>query len=61
LLVAENEPQDQRIFRCLEQGGYGFDAAWNDDFHHSAVVAATGRREAYYIDYRGTPQELVSA
>ena len=29
-------------------GGYGLDALWNDDFHHSAVVALTGRREAYY-------------
>ena len=25
------------------QGGYGLDALWNDDFHHSAVVALTGR------------------
>ena len=25
-----------------------------DDFHHAARVAATGRREGYYGDYRGT-------
>jgi len=37
------------------------DGLWNDDFHHSAMVAATGRSEAYYTDYRGTAQELVSA
>jgi maltooligosyltrehalose trehalohydrolase len=37
------------------------DALWNDDFHHSAVVAATGGCEAYYSETRGTPQELVSA
>ena len=36
-------------------------ALWNDDFHHSALVALTGRNEAYYTDYHGTPQELVSA
>ena len=34
---------------------------WNDDFHHSAVVTLTGRKEAYYDDYRGTPQEFISA
>ncbi len=34
---------------------------WNDDFHHSAIVALTGRREAYYTDYRGLPQEFISA
>jgi maltooligosyltrehalose trehalohydrolase len=36
-------------------------ALWNDDFHHSARVALTGRHEYYYADYRGTPQELLSA
>ncbi len=47
--------------RPPEAGGYGLDALWNDDFHHSAIVALTGRSEAYYSDYRGTPQELISA
>ncbi|BDG02629.1 malto-oligosyltrehalose trehalohydrolase [Anaeromyxobacter oryzae] len=61
LLVAENEPQDARLVRPREAGGRGLDLAWNDDFHHSAVVAATGRREAYYADHAGTPQELISA
>jgi maltooligosyltrehalose trehalohydrolase len=59
-LVAENEPQDTRLVRPVEAGGYGLDALWNDDFHHSARVALTGRAEAYYSDYAGTPQELVS-
>ncbi len=36
-------------------------ALWNDDLHHSAIVALTGRHEAYYSDYRGTPQEFISA
>ena len=60
-LVAENEPQDARLVQPAEQGGCGLDALWNDDFHHSAQVALTGRSEAYYTDYRGTPQELISA
>jgi maltooligosyltrehalose trehalohydrolase len=60
LLIAENEPQDVRILRPVERGGFGFDALWNDDFHHAATVALTGRREAYYTDYGGTPQEFVS-
>ena len=49
------------MLRPLEQGGYGLDALWNDDFHHSAIVALTGRSEAYYTDYHGTPQEFISA
>jgi maltooligosyltrehalose trehalohydrolase len=59
-IVAENEPQDARIVRPIEGGGYGCDALWNDDFHHSAHVALTGRTEAYYTDYRGTPQEFLA-
>lgn len=61
LLVAENEPQEAKILQPVRSGGYGFDLAWNDDFHHTARVALTGVREAYYSDYRGTPQELISA
>ena len=60
LLVAENEPQDPIMLRSLDHGGHGLDAAVNDDFHHSATVAATGRNEAYKTDYRGGSQELVS-
>ncbi|HEV7534054.1 MAG TPA: alpha-amylase family glycosyl hydrolase, partial [Acidimicrobiia bacterium] len=60
LLVAENEPQDPIMLRPPNCGGHGLDAAVNDDFHHSATVAATGRGEAYLSDYRGEPQELVS-
>ena len=60
-VVAENEPQDVAFVRPAGAGGYGLDALWNDDFHHSAMVAATGHSEAYYADYTGSPQELVSA
>jgi maltooligosyltrehalose trehalohydrolase len=61
LVIAENEPQQTRLLRPPSQRGYGVDAVWNDDFHHAASVAVTGRREAYYSDYRGVPQELISA
>ncbi len=61
IIVAENEPQDTRLVRPAAQGGFGLDALWNDDFHHSAMVALTGRAEAYYSDTRGAPQEFISA
>jgi maltooligosyltrehalose trehalohydrolase len=59
-IVAENEPQHSWMARDPIAGGYGIDALWNDDFHHSAAVAMLGRREAYYCEYRGLPQEFVS-
>ena len=60
IIVAENEPQDTKLIRSQNEGGYGFDGLWNDDFHHSAMVALTGSREAYFADYLGSPQELLS-
>jgi maltooligosyltrehalose trehalohydrolase len=60
-LIAENEPQDTRLVRRPQEHGYGLDALWNDDFHHSAMVALTGRNEAYYHDHLGRAQEFVSA
>lgn len=60
-LVAENEAQEARLVREPARGGYGLDAIWNDDFHHAALVAATGKAEAYYAGFRGTAQEFVSA
>lgn len=60
-LVGENEAQNAGLAGLESEGGCGLDALWNDDFHHAAMVAATGRTEAYYLDYRGTAQELVSA
>jgi maltooligosyltrehalose trehalohydrolase len=61
VLVAENERQEAKLIRPRSEGGDDLDAIWNDDFHHSAVVALTGRREAYYTDYLGSPQEFISA
>ncbi|HEX3760856.1 MAG TPA: malto-oligosyltrehalose trehalohydrolase [Kofleriaceae bacterium] len=56
-VVGENEPQDTRLLGPP----FELDALWNDDFHHSARVAATGVIDGYLHDYRGTAQELVSA
>ena len=44
VIIAENEPQDVRLLRSPADGGFGMDAMWNDDFHHAATVALTGRR-----------------
>nr|WP_281176470.1 malto-oligosyltrehalose trehalohydrolase [Candidatus Nitrospira nitrificans] len=60
ILIGECESQEIRAIQPVEQGGWGLDAVWSDDFHHACRVAATGRREAYYTDYHGSPQELIS-
>ena len=60
-LITENEPQLTRIVRPANQAGFGMDGLWNDDFHHSVMVALSGRNEAYFTDYQGKPQEFISA
>ena len=61
ILVAENDLQEAKMARSRREGGDNLDGMWNDDFHHSAVVALTGHNEAYFADYLGTPQEIISA
>ena len=61
IVVGENEPQRMEALDPPEAGGWGLDALWNDDFHHSARVALTGRRDGYLHDHRGHAQEFVSA
>jgi maltooligosyltrehalose trehalohydrolase len=61
VLFAENEPQETKLLWPRNEGGDDLDGVWNDDFHHAAVVALTGRNEAYYTDYLGSPQEFISA
>jgi maltooligosyltrehalose trehalohydrolase len=61
ILIAENESQETKLVRSRREGGDDLDGVWNDDFHHSAIVALTGRNEAYLTDYYGRPQEFISA
>jgi maltooligosyltrehalose trehalohydrolase len=60
IIVAENEPQCSEHLLSPESGGFGIDAMWNDDFHHSARVVLTGSRDGYFHDYTGRAQELLS-
>jgi maltooligosyltrehalose trehalohydrolase len=60
-LIAESDSQEVMLVRPMDKSGCGLDGVWNDDFHHSAKVALTGHNEAYYTDFLGRPQELISA
>jgi maltooligosyltrehalose trehalohydrolase len=61
ILIAENESQETKLIRPRNEGGDDLDGLLNDDLHHTAIVALTGRNEAYYTDYLGSPQEFISA
>ena len=59
-MVAENEAQEVAYLTSPEKGQRGVDGIWNEDWHHAAFVALTGRREAYFTDYSGTALELAA-
>jgi maltooligosyltrehalose trehalohydrolase len=61
VFIAENEQQRGEQLLSPARGGFGLDAIWNDDFHHSIRVALTGSRDGYFRDYTGSAQELLSA
>ncbi|MFZ0611226.1 MAG: malto-oligosyltrehalose trehalohydrolase [Desulfobacterales bacterium] len=52
-LITESALNDTRVIRPRELGGFGLDAQWNDDFHHSLRTALTDERSGYYRDYNG--------
>jgi maltooligosyltrehalose trehalohydrolase len=49
--IAESNLNDPRVVRSPEEGGFGFPAQWNDDFHHAAHVTLTGEHFGYYGDF----------
>src|SRR5207247_714323 len=50
-LIAESDLNDARIIRPRNMGGYGLDAQWSDDFHHSVHALLTGETNGYYADF----------
>jgi len=59
-LIAESNLNDVRVIRPREWGGYGIDAQWCDDFHHSLRTLLTGENAGYYLDF-GQVEHLVKA
>jgi maltooligosyltrehalose trehalohydrolase len=59
-VIAESALNDTRIVRTAELGGYGLDAQWNDDFHHSMHTLLTRERHGYYVDF-GDFQHMAQA
>jgi len=51
LLIAESDLNDVRYINTYNRGGYGLDAQWNDDFHHSLHALITSEQNGYYKDY----------
>jgi maltooligosyltrehalose trehalohydrolase len=47
-----------RYLKHVGKGGYGFDAVYADDFHHSLRRYLAGDHEGYYAQFAGTLDEV---
>jgi malto-oligosyltrehalose trehalohydrolase len=52
-LILENDANEAHLL--VPDDGGGYDAQWNDDFHHAAHVLLTGETAGYYVDYADDP------
>lgn len=59
-IVAESDLNDPRVVRRREECGYGLDAQWADDVHHSFHACLTGERSGYYQDF-GSLEDVAKA
>jgi maltooligosyltrehalose trehalohydrolase len=58
-VICEDPRNERKLVLSREQGGYGCDAVWADDFHHVVRVQLTKENEGYMGYFKGTMKELV--
>jgi maltooligosyltrehalose trehalohydrolase len=59
-VIAESDLNDVRVIRPRSVGGYGLDAQWHDEFHHSVVSYLTGVSRGYLGGF-GSLQDIQKA
>ena len=57
-IIAETGENNVRYFQPLDEGGYGHDAVWTDDFHHAIRTLMRREDDGYFMSYAGTAEEL---
>ncbi len=59
LVICEDPRNERELLLSREQGGYGCDAVWADDFHHVVRVQMTEENEGYMGYFEGSMEELL--
>jgi maltooligosyltrehalose trehalohydrolase len=57
-IYAEDHRNLATIVEAADDGGWGLDGVWADDFHHVLRSGLAGDRHGYYRDYTGSLDEL---
>lgn len=60
MIVAEDHRNLATMVREPEEGGWGLDGIWADDFHHIMRRILAGDSEGYYEDYRPSVEDLAA-
>ena len=59
-MVAESDLNSPRVVKASQEGGYGFEAQWLDDFHHALYVLLDKKGKERYEDF-GRMHQLAKA
>jgi maltooligosyltrehalose trehalohydrolase len=51
IVIIESGLNDATVIRSPAVGGWGADATWADDFHHSLRTLVTDERDGYYAEF----------
>jgi maltooligosyltrehalose trehalohydrolase len=60
VVIAEDDRNLDRLVRRRDEGGFGLDAVWADDFHHQVRSATAGDNDGYYVDYSGSATDIAA-
>ena len=55
-VIAEDDRNIASIMAPVEEGGWGIDGVWSDDFHHALYTLLTGEKRGYYQDFGSLEQ-----
>jgi maltooligosyltrehalose trehalohydrolase len=58
LLIAEDDRNLAKLIQPVDQGGYGLDGVWADDFHHQIRRMLAGDDDGYFQDFTGDTEDL---
>ena len=59
-VIAEDDRNLAPLVIPQEDGGFGVDAVWADDFHHQMRRRLAGDRDGYYSDYSGSTADIAA-
>lgn len=60
LLIAEDHRNLRELVAPVGEHGFGFDAVWSEDFHHSMRRLLARDADGYFQDFNGTAEEIAT-